>query len=152
MTEAAGGGACRCATGAVNRRRTLIAFIWSTDPANKVQTITETEPNMPITVTITDIDGKTLEIQGAAGATLMETARAAGVAGILAECGGACSCATCHVYIDADWIAQVGPPNPVEADMLDMVDDIRVPSSRLSCQVTLTQDLDGLVVTVAPEL
>ena len=52
----------------------------------------------------------------------------------------------------AEWAAQVGPPNPVEDEMLDMVDDIRVPSSRLSCQVALTQELDGLAVTVAPEL
>lgn len=107
---------------------------------------------MPITVTITDIDGKTQAIVGEAGATLMETARAAGISGILAECGGACSCATCHVYIDEEWVRRVGPPNAVEEDMLDMVDDIRVPSSRLSCQVTLTQELDGLAVTVAPEL
>ena len=107
---------------------------------------------MSITVTITDIDGKTLEIVGEAGATLMETARAAGVAGILAECGGACSCATCHVYISEEWLQRVGMPNSVEADMLDMVDDIRMPNSRLSCQVALTQELDGLAVTVAPEL
>jgi 2Fe-2S ferredoxin len=112
----------------------------------------ETKPNMSITVTITDIDGRVLEVAGEVGATLMETARAAGVAGIIAECGGACSCATCHVYIAEDWRRQVGPPNPVEEDMLDMVDDIRLPASRLSCQVTLTQELDGLAVTVAPEL
>lgn len=112
----------------------------------------ETKQAMSITVTITDIAGETFTIAGKDGATLMETARAAGVAGILAECGGACSCATCHVYIDEEWVQKVGPPNSVEEDMLDMVDDIRVPSSRLSCQVVLTRALDGLTARVAPEL
>lgn len=107
---------------------------------------------MPITVTITDIEGEAATIMGEAGATLMETARAAGVAGIIAECGGACSCATCHVYIGENWLDRVGRPNPVEDEMLDMVDDIRLPSSRLSCQVKLTSDLDGMTATVAPEL
>ncbi len=107
---------------------------------------------MPITVTITDIAGKTQALTGQDGETLMQIARAAGIAGIIAECGGACSCATCHVYIADQWVEQVGPPNPVEDDMLDLVDDIRLPNSRLSCQVNLTPELDGLTVTVAPEL
>lgn len=107
---------------------------------------------MPIKVTITDIEGNASTIVGEDGATLMEAARAAGVAGVLAECGGACSCATCHVYIADDWIERVGLPNPVEEEMLDMVDEIRMPNSRLSCQVTLIPELDGLIATVAPEL
>lgn len=107
---------------------------------------------MPIKVTITDIEGSASTVVGEDGSTLMEAARAAGVAGILAECGGACSCATCHVYIGDDWITRVGLPNPVEEEMLDMVDDIRLPNSRLSCQVTLIPELDGMTATVAPEL
>jgi 2Fe-2S ferredoxin len=107
---------------------------------------------MPITITITDIDGAPVAITGEAGATLMETARAAGVAGIIAECGGACSCATCHVYIDDSWATRVGPPNPVEDEMLDLVHDIRTPTSRLSCQIVLTPELDGMIARVAPEL
>jgi 2Fe-2S ferredoxin len=107
---------------------------------------------MPITVNITDIAGEPVALTAEPGATLMETARAAGVAGIIAECGGACSCATCHVYIDDAWVARVGPANPVEDEMLDLVHDIRTPTSRLSCQIVLTQELDGMAAKVAPEL
>jgi 2Fe-2S ferredoxin len=117
-----------------------------------VQSRTETKLSMPITVIITDIEGETRTIVAKDGATLMEAARAADVAGIIAECGGACSCATCHVYIGEEWLQRVGLPNPVEEEMLDMVDDIRMPNSRLSCQVTLTQEFDGMTATVAPEL
>lgn len=106
-----------------------------------------------ICVTLTDIEGSVVEIEdGAEGETLMELARRHDVKGIIAECGGACSCATCHVYIDAAWSAAVGAPDPVEEDMLDMVEDIRRPTSRLSCQITLHPGLDGLAAEVAPEL
>ncbi|WP_230291380.1 2Fe-2S iron-sulfur cluster-binding protein [Croceicoccus sp. Ery5] len=106
-----------------------------------------------ITVRLTDVDGKEVTIDDCeAGETLMEAARRKGVAGIIAECGGACSCATCHVYVDEEWIDMVGEPDDVEEDMLDMVDDIRRPNSRLSCQVKLTARLDGLTAEVAPEL
>ena len=106
-----------------------------------------------ITVTMTDPEGNVTTIDDAeVGASLMEAARAANVEGIIAECGGACSCATCHVYIADGWMDAVGQPNDVEEDMLDMVEDIRKPNSRLSCQVKLTQELDGLEAEVAPEL
>lgn len=106
-----------------------------------------------ITITITDVEGNERVIDDAlTGSSLMEALRLANVAGIIAECGGACSCATCHVYIDAAWAEAVGGPNAVEDDMLAMVDDIRQPTSRLSCQVELTPELAGLHVTVAPEL
>ena len=106
-----------------------------------------------ISVSLTDPDGKVTKIDDAEiGASLMEAARTAGVAGIIAECGGACSCATCHVYIDEAWMAEVGQPDEVEEEMLDMVDEIRQPTSRLSCQIKLTAELDGLGATVAPEL
>lgn len=106
-----------------------------------------------IAVTLTDQAGNVTRISDAKpGMSLMEAARDAGVDGIIAECGGACSCATCHVYVDEDWLARVGPPDDVEEDMLDMVDDIRQPNSRLSCQIALSEKLDGLSATVAPEL
>ncbi|HTZ70873.1 MAG TPA: 2Fe-2S iron-sulfur cluster-binding protein [Acetobacteraceae bacterium] len=86
----------------------------------------------------------------AVGQSLMEVGRAKGVEGILADCGGGCACATCHVYVDAAWWDRVGPPDAIENEMLDMVDDIRRDTSRLSCQIKLREDLDGLLVTVAP--
>ena len=82
--------------------------------------------------------------------SLMQVGRANDVAGILADCGGGCSCATCHVYVDQAWMERVGAPNDIENEMLDMVSDLRKPNSRLSCQIDLRPELDGLVVTVAP--
>lgn len=106
-----------------------------------------------ITITIIDVEGTERVIDDAqTGSSLMQAVRLANVAGILAECGGACSCATCHVYIDPAWAEAVGAPNDVEDDMLAMVEDIRQPSSRLSCQIELTPELAGLRATVAPEL
>jgi len=69
------------------------------------------------------------------------------VPGIDADCGGACACATCHVYIAPEWVERVGAPNEMEVDMLDFAFDVRE-NSRLSCQVKLTEELDGLMVTV----
>jgi len=69
------------------------------------------------------------------------------VPGIEAECGGACSCATCHVYVDEAWRDKVGPPSQMEEDMLDFAFDVRA-SSRLSCQIKVGEELDGLVVSV----
>jgi len=80
------------------------------------------------------------------GATVMEGAIRNAVPGIEAECGGACACATCHVYVDEAWREKVGSPSPMEEDMLDFGFDVR-PNSRLSCQIKVTDDLDGLVVT-----
>ena len=79
--------------------------------------------------------------------TVMEAARKELVPGIEAECGGACSCATCHVYVDEAWREKVGPPSQMEEDMLDFAFDVRA-SSRLSCQIKVNEELDGLVVNV----
>lgn len=84
------------------------------------------------------------------GQSLMEVGKANGIEGILADCGGACSCATCHVFVDPDWWERVGPPDDVEFAMLDMVSDVAGDMSRLSCQVRLSARLDGLRVVVAP--
>lgn len=106
-----------------------------------------------IAVTLTDNDGTVVRIEdGNEGESLMELARRSGVDGIIAECGGACSCATCHVYVAEEWYEEVGEPDDVEEDMLDMVDDIRRPTSRLSCQIKLHAGLNGLTAEVAPEL
>jgi 2Fe-2S ferredoxin len=84
------------------------------------------------------------------GKSLMEVARDAGVVGILGDCGGACACATCHVYVDPEWMAVVGTPDEIEAATLDGVSSILRSNSRLSCQIQIHPELDGLKVTVAP--
>lgn len=81
------------------------------------------------------------------GSTVMETAIRNGVPGIVAECGGACTCATCHVYVDEAWVEKVGGPSVMEEDMLDFAFDVK-DSSRLSCQIKVTSELDELVVHV----
>ncbi len=87
---------------------------------------------------------------GVVGESLMELAKANGVEGILGDCGGGCACATCHVYVAPEWQAKVGKPDDIEDMTLDMVSDIRKPGSRLCCQISVAQDLDGLRVEVAP--
>ena len=99
-------------------------------------------------ITVTDQTGKTTEIEGEVDWQLMEAIRDAGLP-IKAECGGACACATCHVYIDPDWFGKTGGPNEDEADMLDLAFELQ-DTSRLACQILLTEELDGLKVTLAP--
>jgi len=98
-------------------------------------------------ITIVAHDGTRFDIDAANGSTVMENAVRNSVPGIEAECGGACACATCHVYVDADWAERVGAPEAMEEDMLDFAFDVR-PTSRLSCQIKVTAALDGLVVQV----
>jgi 2Fe-2S ferredoxin len=93
-----------------------------------------------------DHSGETRTIDVENGATVMEAAIRNAVPGIEAECGGACACATCHVYVDEAWREKVGAPTPMEEDMLDFGFDVR-PNSRLSCQIKVSDELDGLVVT-----
>lgn len=81
--------------------------------------------------------------------TLMEAAVDHGVEGIEAQCGGVCSCATCHVRIKPDWIERAGLPEDIEQDMLELYYGSG-PGSRLSCQVNLSPELDGIVVEVVP--
>ena len=98
-----------------------------------------------VQITYIDADGSARTAQGEVGATVMETAIRNGIPGIVAECGGACACATCHVYVDQEWRAATGEPQPMEEDMLDFASDVR-PNSRLSCQIRVRPELDGLVV------
>ncbi len=104
------------------------------------------EATMP-KITFIQPDGTRQEVEAEAGMTVMEAAKKNLVEGIEAECGGACACATCHVYVDSSWIEAVGKPAEMEEDMLDFAFDVR-DSSRLSCQIKVTDELDGLVVTV----
>ena len=97
-------------------------------------------------ITFIDHGGAARTVDAEVGATVMETAIRNNIPGIEAECGGACACATCHVYVDEAWRAKAGEPSPMEEDMLDFGYDVR-PNSRLSCQIKVTAALDGLVVT-----
>lgn len=97
-------------------------------------------------ITILAFDGTRYDIDAENGSTVMENAIRNSVPGIEAECGGACACATCHVYVDDAWTALTGEPEAMEEDMLDFAFDVR-PNSRLSCQIKVTDELDGLVVT-----
>ena len=96
-------------------------------------------------ITFIDVAGTSRDVEAPVGWTVMEAAVKSNVPGIEAECGGACACATCHVYVDEAWIAKVGEAQPMEADMLDFASDLK-PNSRLSCQIKVVADLDGLVV------
>jgi 2Fe-2S ferredoxin len=98
-----------------------------------------------VKITYIDAHGTARTIDAEIGATVMETAIKNDVPGIEAECGGACACATCHVYVDEAWRDKVGGPSPMEEDMLDFGYDVRE-SSRLSCQIKVSEELDGLVV------
>ena len=91
--------------------------------------------------------GETQTVDAEAGSTVMEAAIRNAVPGILAECGGACACATCHVYVDPTWVEATGKPVDNEADMLEFAIEPQ-PTSRLSCQIRVSEALDGLVVRI----
>ena len=98
-------------------------------------------------ITFIQNDGTERVVEAEPGMTVMEAAVKNNIPGIAAECGGACACATCHVYVDDAWSAAVGAPEAMEEDMLDFAYDVR-PTSRLSCQIKMSDALDGLVVHV----
>ena len=91
-------------------------------------------------------DGTERTIDVKSGWTVMEGAVKNNVPGIDADCGGACACATCHVYVDEAWIDKVGTASAMEESMLDFAEEVR-PTSRLSCQIKVTDELDGLKVS-----
>jgi len=92
-----------------------------------------------------DHKGETRTIEVENGATVMEAAIRNAVPGIEAECGGACACATCHVYVDEAWLSKLAPKEDMEETMLDFAQDL-APNSRLSCQIKVTKELDGFTV------
>ncbi|HWM71091.1 MAG TPA: 2Fe-2S iron-sulfur cluster-binding protein [Steroidobacteraceae bacterium] len=98
-------------------------------------------------VTYIDFDGVHHAVDLEPGFTAMEGAVRNGVLGIPANCGGACACATCHVYVDEAWRSRTGPRKELEESMLEMADDVK-PNSRLACQIMMTAKIDGLVVHV----
>ncbi|TYC48627.1 (2Fe-2S)-binding protein [Rhodobacterales bacterium] len=98
-------------------------------------------------ITYITSDGNQTEVEANEGSTVMENAIKNMVQGIEAECGGACACATCHVYVDEAWTDKTGTAEPMEEDMLDFAYDVK-PNSRLSCQIKVTSELDGLVVHI----
>jgi 2Fe-2S ferredoxin len=97
-------------------------------------------------VTYIEPDGNPVAVEVAEGLSLMQGAVSEGVAGIEAQCGGMCSCATCHCYVDEAWLARLPPPSPDEEQMLANVAAERRPNSRLSCQINSDASLDGIVV------
>ncbi|HEV2605680.1 MAG TPA: 2Fe-2S iron-sulfur cluster-binding protein [Microvirga sp.] len=99
-----------------------------------------------VKITYIDAEGTARSVEAEEGSTVMENAVRNAIPGIEAECGGACACATCHVYVAEEWREAVGEPEPMEEDMLDFAFDVR-PNSRLSCQIRVKPELDGLVVT-----
>lgn len=93
-------------------------------------------------------DGTLREIDVPVGHSVMIGAIKEGISGIIAECGGSCLCATCHVYVDDAYLAKIPASEEDEQEMLNEVASERKPTSRLSCQIEVTEDLDGLIVTV----
>ncbi len=98
---------------------------------------------------VIDQDGERHEVPALAGWRVMEIIRD-NMLPIKAECGGSCACATCHVYVDPEWQAKIPAPHPEEEDLLDTVEGLDTQRSRLSCQILMRDDLDGMVVTLAP--
>jgi len=102
-------------------------------------------------VVFTQADGSVHEIDAEEGSSVMRTAIMNGVTGIQAECGGELSCATCHVYVEETWLEKLDEPSLDEEDMLEFTESERLHNSRLSCQIALEPELDGLPVTIPEE-
>jgi ferredoxin, 2Fe-2S len=100
-------------------------------------------------VTFIQPDGKQQTVEIPVGWSVMEGAVRAGVVGIDADCGGACACATCHILVEPEWAANLPPKSEMEEAMLDFAIEPK-PNSRLSCQLRMTSELDGLTVHVPP--
>lgn len=99
-------------------------------------------------ITFIEPQGRRHDVSVTPGASLMEAARQAKVPGLPADCGGACACATCHAYVEESWAAKLPPAGDMEEDMLDFA-EARDPSrSRLTCQVIVTEEMDGLTLSV----
>ncbi len=99
-------------------------------------------------ITYIEHNGTEHVVEVASGLTVMEGARDNNIPGIEADCGGACACSTCHVYVDADWVAKLPAKDAMEEDMLDFAWEPDSVKSRLTCQVKVTDALDGLIVTM----
>ena len=100
-------------------------------------------------ITFVEPDGTRREVDATPGDSAMLAAIHNGVEGVIGECGGSCICATCHCYVDEAWTQRIGPPGPTEADVLEFEANSVRPESRLACQITITNALEGLVLRVA---
>jgi ferredoxin, 2Fe-2S len=98
-------------------------------------------------ITFVEASGERKEVEATLGESVMRAAINNSVNGIAAECGGCLSCATCHAYVDPEWLARLPPPSEEEKVMIECAIDVR-PNSRLTCQLTVSDELDGLVVEV----
>lgn len=98
-------------------------------------------------ITFISHNGASQDVDAPSGSTIMEIAVKNSILGIEAECGGACACATCHVYVDDAWKEKTGEPQVMEEDMLDFAWEVQ-PNSRLSCQIKLSDEMDGLIIRV----
>lgn len=96
-------------------------------------------------ITYIEFSGVEHSVEIEEGLTVMEGAIRNDIPGIDADCGGACACATCHIYVDAAWVDATGTPSPSETDMLELAAHLK-PTSRLSCEITVSEALDGMVV------
>jgi 2Fe-2S ferredoxin len=101
-------------------------------------------------LTVVTRDGTESTVRGQSGLSVMEVIRDNGFDELLALCGGCCSCATCHVHVDEEWLSKLPPMHEDENDLLDS-SDARQANSRLSCQIPFTAALDGMRVQIAPE-
>jgi 2Fe-2S ferredoxin len=101
-----------------------------------------------IPITYLEPSGSEVKIDAEDGWTVMQAAMSNGIEGIVAECGGSCVCATCHVYVDPKWVDQIPPPSDDELELLEEVKAERKSNSRLSCQIRIENKLAGLVITV----
>jgi len=98
-------------------------------------------------ITFIQHSGETEVVDASVGQSVMEAATGSLIRGIVGECGGSCSCATCHVHVDAAWFAKLKPADDMEAGMLEGAVDPG-PCSRLSCQIPVSEELDGLVLRI----
>jgi len=112
---------------------------------SKLPIIKRAEENLMPTITVIQFDGKSQAIEAESGKTLMQNVLENMLPGIDADCGGACACGTCHCFIGPDWSETTGAADPMEESMLGMRPD-RLDTSRLSCQIEITDDMDGMVV------
>jgi len=99
-------------------------------------------------ITFTDVNSEDTVVEAETGQTLMSAAFSVGVQGIDAHCGGQCACATCHIYVPAEWQSTLDEKTLIESQMLEVEDHV-TDNSRLSCQIIVTDEMDGMKVTVA---
>ena len=100
-----------------------------------------------VKITFVEPSGDAKDVEAEEGLTIMEAAVKNNIIGIDADCGGACACATCHVYVDREWTARVGKPEAMEESMLDFAQEVQE-NSRLSCQIQVTPALEGLILRI----